>query len=97
MEPSLAPLGRRSRVPRQAQRLQPAAGEFDQVLLQGRDPEGVFHLVFLQLAVRPLGPDHELPVLPEEGRGHSIMGSLGVIEIAEDGPVLGALHGEIVM
>ena len=64
VEPAL-----RLRVPGGGERLQPAAGEGHEVLLQRRDAEGVGHLVVAHRAVGPLGVDHELLALPEEPPG----------------------------
>jgi hypothetical protein len=63
MNPTLGALFLRSRVPGDAERLQPATGHGDQVLLQRIDAERVGDLVLVESAVRPVGSDQEfLPV-----------------------------------
>jgi hypothetical protein len=62
MEPALAPLPLRPRIPRDGERLLAAAGKFDQVLLQRMHTERVFDLVIVEPAVGSVGVDEELAV-----------------------------------
>ena len=71
MEPALPALILGPRIPGDAERLQPAVREGDQILLQRIDAEGVADLEVVELAVRPVGGDEELAVAPEEARGHA--------------------------
>ena len=48
------------RIPGDIKRLQPAAADIDEILLQRFVGEGVFDLELAFLAVRPFGPDEEL-------------------------------------
>ena len=73
-------------------RLQPAAGELDQVLLQRRDAERVLDLVVGELAVGPVGADEELAVAPGEGRRHAGVLEGAVGEVAEHGALARLLH-----
>ena len=66
MKPALAALVLRTAVPGDRQRLQAAVREFDQILLQRINAEGVFDLEARKLAVGTVGLDEELVVLPEE-------------------------------
>jgi hypothetical protein len=59
-KPALAALPFRTAVPGDAERLIPAAGKGDPVLLQRIDPEGVSNLVVVKSPVGALGTDHEL-------------------------------------
>jgi hypothetical protein len=66
MKPALSAFFLRAAVPRDRQGLHPAVREFDQVLLQRIDTEGVFHLEGGELPVRPVGLDQELALLSEK-------------------------------
>src|SRR5680860_420706 len=66
MEPALAALRLRAAVPGNGERLHAPIRKLDEILLQGLDPERVFHLEFVERAVRPVGLDVELAVLFEE-------------------------------
>ena len=97
MEPALAALILRPRIPGDRQRLVTSAGEGDQVLLQRVDAEGVGDLVVGELAVGAVGADHELVAAFEEAGFDALVPEPGVGEIAEDGRSRRPLHGEIVM
>ncbi|MDT4836007.1 hypothetical protein FQZ97_696890 [compost metagenome] len=84
-------------VPGQAQGLQAAAGDFDQVLLQGRDAEGVGHPEIRGLAVRTGGVDPEAAILAEEARGFLVVLEAGVVEVAEHAGLARLLHGQLVV
>ncbi len=92
VEPALS-LG----VPREGQALDAAAGELDQVLLERLDAERVPHLEVAHGAVRRLGVDEELPVLPEEARHDWKAGEARIVEIAEHCVFAGNLHRSVVM
>ena len=97
MKPALAAFVLRPRVPGDRQRLQAPVGEFDQILLQRIDAEGVLRLERRQLAVRPVRLDHELAVLPEEPRLHAEMLEPRIVEIAEHGRLGRVGHGVAVL
>ena len=65
MEPTLATLLLRTSVPGDRERLQPSVREFDEILLQRIDPEGVFHLERGELAIIELVSDAPLNTLIE--------------------------------
>ena len=83
MEPALAALVLRPAVPGDRQRLQPAVGKLDQILLQRIDAERVLDLKRGELAVGPIGLDEELSILAEEARSHAVMIEARIVEIAE--------------
>src|SRR5262249_2296996 len=97
MKPALAAVRARPRVPRDAQRLEPAIREFDEVLLQRRDSERVLDLVVAKAAVGTVGAHHESAVAAREDRGDTRVGEPSVIEIRGDAPLGGRLHGELVV
>lgn len=66
MEPTLPALALRPRVPCDAERLVAPAGKFDQILLQRLDAERVLDLEIGELAIRPVGADHEPAVALEK-------------------------------
>src|SRR4029079_7199513 len=63
-----------------------------EVLLEGRDAEGVGDLELPGLAVGALGAHEELAVAAEERRRASAVARAGLIEIAEDRLLGGRLH-----
>ena len=83
MEPALAAFVLRPAVPGDRQRLQPAVGKLDQILLQRIDAERVLHLERGKLAVGPVGLDQKLAVLAEEAGAHAVIVETRVGEIAE--------------
>ena len=97
VKPALAALRFRARVPRDAERLEPAAGHLDQVLLQRCDAERVLDLVVGGLPVGAVGADHEPAIAPEEGRRDAGMGEARVLEVAGDRPFLGRRHRDRVL
>ena len=97
VKPALAAFVLRPAVPGDRKRLNTAVGEFDQVLLQRIDAEGVFHLEDGELAVWAVGLDQKFAVLAEEAGVHAIMVEAGVVEIAEHGLVGGVLHRGLVL
>src|SRR5262245_26476337 len=66
VEPALAALVLRAAVPGERQRLQAAVGKLDEILLQGIDTEGVFHVEGGERAVRTIGLDQKFSVPAEE-------------------------------
>ncbi len=81
MEPALAARRFRPRVPRDPQRLQPPAGELDQVLLQRIEAEGVPDFEVGELPIRAVGVDEVLAVALEERRGDAGKAELRAAEI----------------
>ena len=97
VEPTLSALRAGSRVPGDAERLDAAVRELDQVLLQGRRAERVTDLEIGELPVRAVGVDEVLPAAPEERRGHTRVSELRVGEVSEHARLARLLHGEVVM
>ena len=97
MKPALAALVLRPAVPGDRKRLYPAVRKFDQILLEGIDAEGVFHLEGRKLAVGAVGFDKELIVLPEEAGMDAVIVETGIIEIAEHGGGGRVLHRMLVL
>src|SRR5262249_36545170 len=83
MEPALATLLLRAGVPGDREGLQPAVREFNEILLQRIDAEGVFHLERGELAVGAIGLDEEFPILAEEAGVHAVMTEARIVEIAK--------------
>jgi hypothetical protein len=83
VEPVLATLLFGPAVPGDAERLQPAARQRDQVLLKRVDAEAVSDRILVQRAVRAVGADHELVTIAEEGGRDPKMLQLCVREVAE--------------
>ena len=79
-------------VPGDIEDLKPTLVELDQVLLQGRDADGVFDLKQLTSTVRPLRFDEKLAVaLGEFGLDAPVFEDR-IVEIAEN--VLGTRHSQ---
>ena len=97
VEPALPALGPRARVPGDGERLQPAVGELDQILLERSRSERVLDVVVVERAVGAIGPHHELAVPAREGRGDAGVAEPGILEVAGDGRVGRRLHGEVVV
>ncbi len=97
VEPALAALRLRARIPRNAQGLQAPAGQLDQVLLQRAHAERVFDLVIGELAVRPVRVDEEFAVAAREGRRRSGVGEFRIGEVAQHRLPVGELHREVVV
>ena len=97
VKPALAAFVLRPAVPGERQGLQAPVGEFDQILLQRIDAEGVFHLENGELAVGAVGLDQKFPVLAEEAGTHAVIIEARVVEIAEYGLVGGVLHCRLVL
>ena len=97
VKPALAARVLRPAVPGKGQHLQTAIGEFDEVLLQRIDPEGIFHLEHAELAIEAIGFDKKLSVLAKEARMDAVIIETGIVEIAEHGLVGGVLHCGLVL
>ena len=97
MEPVLAALLLGSAVPCDRQRLNASIGEFDQILLQRKDAECVFHLESGKLAVGTVGLDQEFAVLTEEAGVHAVIVEAGIVEIAKNRVLGRMVHCLLVM
>ncbi len=95
--PALAALRPGARVPDDRERLQAFPRQFDQVLLQGMDPEGEFDLEIGEMAVGAVRIDEEPVVASEESRCDPAVGEADAAEIAEYRLFLGFLHCQCVM
>jgi hypothetical protein len=84
-------------VPCNTERLQPASGHCDKVLLQGRNAEGESNLVIMQSTVRAVRPHHEFSSTLEEARSDSFFRELGIIKLAEHRRSGRGLHCQLVM
>ena len=82
MKPALSALFLRAAVPGDRQRLHPPVREFDQILLQRIDPEGVFHLEGGELSVRAVGLDKKFAALAEKAGAYAVIIEARVVEIA---------------
>ncbi len=97
MEPPLAAPCGGSAVPGHRQRLQPAVCGRHEVLLQGRDTEGVGHLEVAGRAVRSGRTDQE--AVPASVEEEALTGRLqeNIGEVAEHGLGVGGLHRAVVI
>ena len=84
-------------VPGDSERLQPAPGKRDQVLLERLDTERVADLEVLERPIRAVGVDVEPCVPAEESGLDSEMVEGGAVEVAENRLLAGFLHGEVVV
>src|SRR5262249_3442195 len=71
MKPALPARGLGARIPGDAEGLQPAIGERDEILLQRIDAKSVLDLVITQLPIGTVGVDVEPPRTFEERRSHA--------------------------
>ena len=92
VKPALAACVRRTGIPGDGQRLQPAARKLDQVLLQRIDAEGVADPEVLQRAVRAVGPDLECLAVTKEAGLDARAREHGAIEVARDRGRRGVSH-----
>jgi hypothetical protein len=96
--PALPAVRRGTRIPGDGKRLQPAAGEGQEVLLQRIDAEHPGHGVVLQRAIGPVGAhDDSRPSRRVKARLDAVVDKARVVEIAEHGVPRGLLHGEVVV
>ncbi|MOA13752.1 hypothetical protein D3C78_1338150 [compost metagenome] len=84
-------------IPGGAERLQAAAFQLDQVLLQGLQPEGVGHLEVGRLAVRPRQVHPERVALALEMGGFHVVVQWRGVEVGQHRLRAGGLHGPLVM
>jgi len=92
MKPALTTLVLWAAVPGDRQRLQPAVGKLNQILLQRIEPERVLDLERGKLAVGPIGLDQELPVPAEEAGAYAVVVEARVGKIAKNRLVVGMGH-----
>ena len=83
IEPALAAFFERSRVPRQPERLEAAAAEVDEILLQRVDAESIFYFEIAGPAVRSFGVNEEAIVLFRENGSHAVLLESRAVEAAE--------------
>jgi hypothetical protein len=92
VEPALPALARRAGVPRDGQRLQPAAPQRHQVLLQRIEAERVRHLEFVQRAIRTVG-SHPQAAIALKGSGNNVaVANRTAVETALHRGGVGRLH-----
>ena len=97
MKPSSSALVLGPAVPGERQRLDAAVGKFDQILLEGKNAEGVFDLELGELPVRPVGLDHELAVAAEEARLDPVMVESRAGKVTQHRLFRRMVHGELVV
>ena len=97
MEPALAAVLRGPCVPGDIEGLQAAAGQRQQVLLQGFDTKGVAYREVLQGTVFAGGVDDEIVAVAGEGCGYPAAGEGGTVEITEYRVSCGLLHGQVMV
>ena len=90
MEPALAALGPRPRVPDDVQRLHAPLRKADQILLEGVDAERPGDLVVVERSVGAVRPHEVLPVLLREGRRDAVVRERSVREVPETVPGAGS-------
>ncbi len=92
MKPALAVMLLAPRIPRHNKALHSTVGKGNQVLLQRIDTEGVAKVEVLRLAVGAVGANVELAVLLEEAGSYTVFRKVCVVEISQDGGIVGDLH-----
>lgn len=97
MEPALAALLFRPRIPRDRQSLEPSIGKFHEILLQRVDAEGIFDFKSRKLSIRPIGFDEKLVVLVKEARMYPEIIEARIGEIAEHCRVSRMRHSMLVL
>ena len=97
VKPALAALLLRPAVPRNRQSLHAAVGKRDEILLQGVETEGVFHLEHGELAVGAVGLDQKLSILAKKARPQPVRLEARAVEIAQHGLVGRMLHRPAVL
>src|SRR6476659_5391569 len=83
MIPALPAVARGPRVPCNAECLQPASGQSDQVLLQRRDAESIENLEILEFSVRSVGSDPEFSFPFEENAFCAVLVERDAIEVSK--------------
>src|SRR5206468_4364541 len=97
VEPATSAVFARPAVPGDAERLQAAAGELDQILLQGVDAERVLDLEIGEASVGAVGADEETAVALEECGLDPFVSEFRAIEVAEHRRAAGDLHGALMV
>ncbi len=95
--PALATVFLAPRIPAEVQDLHASVREFDQVLLQGIDPEAIGDPVVLAGSVRALRVDVEMPVFLKETRRDAMVVERDIVEITQHGFRGRFLHGQLVV
>ena len=97
MEPALAAFALRARVPGKRERLDAPVGKLDEILLQGIEPERVFHFEGSELAVSAVSLHEELAVLAVEARMHAEIVEARVVEVTEHALLGRMRHGVLML
>jgi hypothetical protein len=92
MEPSLATSVGGTRIPREAQSLETAAGKLDEVLLKRISPERIDHRIVLENPIRTLGLHNELTVPLKKRRRDANLRDRYTTKVAKDGLSTRRLH-----
>src|SRR5580704_3401284 len=97
MEPSLTTLRARATVPGDTERLQTAAREPDQILLQRRDAESVIDSIVMQGAVGSVCVHEKSGAAAKKPRADAVVRQARAIEVAQYGRIGGRLHRKLMM
>ena len=97
VKPALAALRLGPAVPGNAQGIETAAGQRQQVLLQGVDTKHVFDSVILQLSRRAIGAYPVGIAFAKKTAFNAIVKKTGILEIAQHGLLRSPLHGQIMV
>jgi hypothetical protein len=97
VKPVLPALLARSRIPGNTQALELAVRKWNEILLQGKDSEGVRDRIIVKLTIRTVGANVKLVLVLMETRDYRVLAKACVLEIPEDRLVIRWLHGEGVM
>ena len=92
MKPALAVMLLAAGIPRHYKALHSTVRKWNQVLLQRIDSEGVGEIEVLRLAVGAIGANVKLAVLLEEAGSHAVFRKVCVVEVSQDGGIVGHLH-----
>jgi hypothetical protein len=87
----------RPRVPRDAERLQSARRERDQILLQRIHPERIRDGKIRERTIRAVRAHHEAAALPEEPCRDAAAHEVHIVEVAEHRGIGGELHRAVVV
>ena len=97
MIPALASILLGPSVPSDPERLEPAAWQLDQILLEWRDAECIADLEIRELSIRPVGADPEFAVLLEERALDAVLGEGSAVKVSENGLLSRLLHGSLML
>src|SRR4029453_6205015 len=97
VEPALAALFPGARIPGHRERLQAAARQLYEILLERGHPKGVLDLEVRRLPIGPLGADDVLPVGPATGGLPPLSCEAGAAQTPALGPPRRRLHGRRVL